>query len=64
MTLTFNLDQDMMVLDVYAEFKVRRLNSSPCRAQTDRHTQTHMHMDTAENITYSANMGGNNEDIM
>ncbi len=52
MTLAFTLVRDMMVLNACAKVKVRRFNSSACRAQPDR--QTHRQADATENITSSA----------
>ncbi len=49
----------MMVLNACAKFYVHWSNGSACRVQTDRHTYRHTHTDATENITSSANAGGN-----
>ncbi len=56
--MTFTLVQDMLDINVCANFQVHIPIGLASRAQTDRRTHTHRHTHGTKNITSSANAGG------
>ena len=58
MTLTFELDLDILPLDLYTKIQVRMFVRSSVRAR-HTHTHTHRHTDRAKTITPVADAGCN-----
>ena len=60
MTLTFQLDLDMIQVDLHVRFLVRMSNGSSVRVLNYRHTLPHRHTDGTDSITSTADAGGKN----
>ncbi len=58
MTLTIELDLDMVQVDLHVKFLVRTSNGSVVRVLTDGHTHTDRQSDGTDSITATTDAGG------